>query len=738
MAVGSTAGAGTRRIVYGLNVALQAVIAIAILIFAIYIAQRFNKQIDLTRSGVNSLSQSSRQLLRGLEQPIKITALYGTSRKKDTEGEAQIGQLRDLLLLYDDIGGRKVSTFVVDPVEESARVKEIILGLREKPLYKNDAEPYRLAIEEGAPLVVEITELATTELEKLRELASTNPQLENVPGYVDTRTYLAEVQRSGERLSEELDGFADAEMPPYGRTSKAINEFSARALEFLKYVNGWMERSARSIPTASIDLKQWFTNAPQRMLDPIARLEQVKAMTAALKPVKIEELFAQMQGTAPVIVESDDEAIIVPQFDLWQYLPRDPQAPDEPPERVFEGEAVISSAILRLTQKEKTGVVFVRYGGTGIFDWAPEAMAYFAQQGMNSIPATPYEGLGTELQRRNFVHAEWDVKSSPTPPVLEDVVRTIYVVMPPTPPPPPQPNRPPTNTGMSQADVTRVTDAIASAGHAIFLAGWQKPTVSGLSALGSYAYADYLEREWGISAEIDQLVVPFAENPREDGYYVPRGDPRSLSILRSPQFFELTDHPITAPVQEIPIGLVLTCPLVPAELEDGVATPAELESLGRVTDKNSWGVIDPERALQELSSRDSKGLQPQADAVRAPFDVITLATKTIGDAEQSIIVVGAQEFIADQIAQQRTVIMTEAGPKLVALNPGNVDFLLNALHFMAGNVDRIAAGPRGDDVPRIQGLSDPEAQAWTNAFLAGIWPAFALLIGGVVWFFRRR
>ena len=70
MAVDKAMTASKRRLVYGLNVAVTIVLAIVLVGVVVWVAGAYGGRADLTRSGVNSLSPRTVQLLRGLDQDV--------------------------------------------------------------------------------------------------------------------------------------------------------------------------------------------------------------------------------------------------------------------------------------------------------------------------------------------------------------------------------------------------------------------------------------------------------------------------------------------------------------------------------------------------------------------------------------------------------------------------------------------------------------------------------------------
>jgi hypothetical protein len=71
------------------------------------------------------------------------------------------------------------------------------------------------------------------------------------------------------------------------------------------------------------------------------------------------------------------------------------------------------------------------------------------------------------------------------------------------------------------------------------------------------------------------------------------------------------------------------------------------------------------------------------------------------------------------------------------VNPGNLELFANAAFWLNDNANLISVGPRKSDVARIGNISENGMTAW-KIFLMGVWPAAALVCGGVVYLFRRK
>ena len=115
MAVDTAMNAGRRRLMFGANVLFSIVLAVGVLIMAVYMAGRFRAQFDWTSSGVNSLSPRTVKLVKSIDQNVTVTALYTVLSEYDTLAQKRQDRVGDLLDLYESGGGAPIAAPVLDP-----------------------------------------------------------------------------------------------------------------------------------------------------------------------------------------------------------------------------------------------------------------------------------------------------------------------------------------------------------------------------------------------------------------------------------------------------------------------------------------------------------------------------------------------------------------------------------------------------------------------------------------------
>ena len=313
MAVSGTMDAPRRRLVFGVNVLVQAVLAVVVVIAVLWATARFNYQADLTGTGSNSLSSRTAQLLKGLNQNIRITAVFAEPDKRDVLGEKHRRQLRDLLDLYEQAGGAHVTTRMLDPTVEKAETDKLLQRLLELPAYKDEAKPHQEALTKVAELTDQIKTLANNESSRVEELVKGDPQLARNRNLAIVRTNLRQLGRDAQDIQEKIQDLTHGEIPRFGEAVKQVREYVKNSEALLRDASTWMSTDGLNITGTTPDLRTFFQEAPTRYEQVLSAARDLLKKTEGLKDVKVEELYTNLsrwRTGPPVLVESEHEAAI--------------------------------------------------------------------------------------------------------------------------------------------------------------------------------------------------------------------------------------------------------------------------------------------------------------------------------------------------------------------------------------------------------------------------------------------
>ncbi|MEK6676076.1 MAG: Gldg family protein, partial [Planctomycetota bacterium] len=171
-AKGSSAGGG-RRFLVGSNVAMTIALVIAIAGVLQYFAYRYPAKADMTSTGVNSLSDGTMNLLRGLETPVKLTSFYFETDLEDEDQPRYRRTVEDLLGLYSSTNRGKITTEWVNPLSDHDKVKKLVAELRDKPTFKEELSAHRARLDRyQSELNDRMSKLVSDELSQLASLGA--------------------------------------------------------------------------------------------------------------------------------------------------------------------------------------------------------------------------------------------------------------------------------------------------------------------------------------------------------------------------------------------------------------------------------------------------------------------------------------------------------------------------------------------------------------------------------------
>ncbi len=720
-----------RQWIVGANVLVMVLLAAGLLVFANYLAFTFNKKSDWTSSGVNSLGEKSRKLMNGLEENVTLTSLYRTFQDPEAEAEAKKFRtsIEDILELYQTESPSKVDIAFVNPAKDRDKILALIENLRQKTAYQDEAKKHKEITEEFTKkLSASIHQLLAAEQEKMLALAKDQPDLEKAREYNTILRNCSILVQQDEQVKETVQSLLGDELPKYTNAVDAIKAFYEQtkkvvtlSSEWMADIDNWSKRYQIKPPQNPEDL-EFFKKAPDRCKAVVEQITAALDKAKDLPTLKLEELDRQVRPDT-VIVETKDEARVLGFDDVWPAKQQGQWGQaigNKFEDRRFAGEVQITSAVLQLTRKEKTAVVFVRYGGQPLFFGG-----FMGGQAR-------FGGAKDRLQNANFIVKEWDVATKKQPPEFEDdekPARTIWVLLKPdTPQPPrgmPQPRRP---QQFGPQERQAVMSAIGQELHVLLIAGWQAPPRMPMGPPPGYEYNDWLKSDWGLEVQFSYPVLEAQAQP---------GEPGKFGFMRNPfqiTHHELTQHVISAPLQSLKSLFPEAAPIKESDKKpDGVS----VEDLVVIPEREDMWAESDLMGLSRDWQKNKYVVKGKMDRT-GPFPIAVAATKQRdGKTVGKLVLISSMSFANDQVAMSRGLVPSGNGFMLVQNHPGNMDLLVNAIHWLDDNEDLIGRGI-DRDIRRLDQLKPGPGLTAARVLAVAGWPLLALLAGLGVWFVRRR
>ncbi|MBN1512562.1 MAG: Gldg family protein [Phycisphaerae bacterium] len=703
----------TVRWATGANVGVAVALAVALVAALQWGAYTFDARADLTSTGVNTLSDGTEKLLESLNTEVRLTSLYF---KTDMEAEDQAkyrSAAADLLNLYRGTNPGKVRVEHINPLQDHKKLEEMWKRLQEIPRFQEAAKPYADAIGEfQTQIAPEASKLLSEELQRLggETGALTGGKDDAIVGAM--RNFFKDHQQTLTKTQELVEMAARREVPDYAGALALIRTCYSKLGGIVTDLDESENPQVRSLTAQSPILAELLPAVLERFRPISQKLRDALPAASEMPELEFQRIRAKYTETGNcILVEAvGKDARLITFGETWPLreggmgLNSDSFANHE-----FRGEEKISSAILQMVEEKKPAVVFVRHGGPPLF-----------------IPLGPFGTQAQYLQMRNhltdlnFTVHEWNLAETTTPPEIDPPPSTtLYVVLKPMPSEQTR-GQPPRTPPFGDEQRRAVIEALGENGRAMFLAGWSPSGMGPMPMAGAYEYRDYLQGTWGIDVQADTLVIQaepigpnefrirngceFLSSVTPTGHEIAKG----LSARRSV-------FPGAAPLslaKEPPQGVSLE-PLLISKPRDGL-----------------WGVKDIQ--AYERQQQENRHVRPGPDALTGPFTLAAAATKQ----DARIVVVSSLFFALDDIAFRR--VLVDIGDRYVEVNawPGNVALFVNALHWLAGNTQWMNLG-RPIDM-RVIDIAEGPSLTFVKVLSYGIWPALALLSGGIVWMIRRR
>ncbi len=724
------------------------------------------ENIEETRKEVN-------RLIRGEGIP-RYQEANNRIKSANEDLKRHIEALQDWMRLTEGLVqalGSPDAEFVRTTREKLQEMAALTLRLRQVAGEVNDPsvpEDPAPVLQEYAKAAAKLSSWLNDEFGRASAFAKAHPTLRHHPDWqVQEQIFVMDLPVIPAQVSESLAGNAqqlrqilqarDVPRDQLQNVVRQLREFSARYQERLDEYARRMLRIFEACAGLSDAERQFLAAGAsgEAFKDVLDRLSGLADEIGKLPELKLDEIAESLQQDNIVVVESDakNEVRVVSFDQVWPVA--DPsvrqfvrEKEGEGPRRVFDGDSAISAAILGMvTTKPLATVILV-----GFETQPPPQMRQFQRPSTGPIPLGQLTVLTEKLKAARFAVKQWNLGGSgedggEDPPAPEEGTEPIYVVLPPADTPPVNPMMPqaPQET-FGEAQLARLRKAMGPSGKALFLAVADVMPRQPWSPQASYGYHQMLRDEWGIDVKFNNRVIRGVRDTQDP-------DAFGIDILQW-TFMPLssfTDQPIGAPLKARRLLMAEVCPVVPAEkVPDGVTIEPVLEV--PTTARDMWATDDITDIIMAVSEgRQDSTFRVPANAMRPPFPVILAARKAapapatapgtqpaeVGQAESRVVVMGVGLSFIDGYLSRRVPRLEGKTRTRLATDPPpteNVDLMVNALYWLTGRPDMIAAGPA--PVPLIGEIRPAQQQrVW---MLAAGWAFAVLIAGGVVMMVRRK
>ncbi|HUO07292.1 MAG TPA: Gldg family protein [Phycisphaerae bacterium] len=685
---------------YGSNVAILVIIAVVIITMLMALTAPIRKKWDLTGNGAYSLSGYTQQLLKDVDEKKQKFELINAFPL--TESRQQ--QVQDILDEY----ARASNNIAVADLSQVNR-DQIVQKIKDR--YTSELHPYEDAVADYRKVSADVAKFAKAEAANMGAVAQQ-------PGATEqTQKDAAQMQGLFSDLvpavlsdtRRDVNRYTDTTTPDYGQAVDSIKKNFGQIVKQLTLLSDQKQvGEILSPPVAKLlaDEEKQYAAMLAELKDYLAKLDK-------LPPSKVQDVLNNL-GPDTIVVLGPSSASVVSESSIYK-APTDESSQATP---AFQGEQAVSSALLPMIEPNKVKVVFVS-----------------STSNLHPSTSTNEEGwsdIADRLRSVNFDVMEWappgpptgpdQPPQSPTPPAEGKGV--VWIVFPPDPAnpqmmmmgmPPPSP----------QPVIDAVKKHLDEGGQVLFLADAASNDM--FSQGTGYAYADLL-KPFGIDVESKYTVV--------HNYPDQNGERRVFPQILVSRY---GDHPITKPLQALQTAFVgfgsrnmpgffgaPTYVGVDKQIPAGVDAQVLLES---PNDSDTWA-----EATYNQTAAFNKGTD-----LAAPIPLAAAAVKNNGKPdEQRVVVIACRTIGANTLIEAINARENDrGGAELFMVNPGNAELLTNSVLWLGGYKNMIAVSAKSAAAARIRSIPEGMMLFIHVMLYLGI-PLLALVLGGVVYFFRRR
>ncbi len=701
-----------RWLKYGANVVVSSLIVIALAALLTYLAQAHAKRIDTTIGGTQSLRPQTLNFIQDLKTKIHIVALYprlkGENRQQD-----YYQPVADLLNEYTS-KGKNITAEMFDPDTEKDRFNKLVSDVTNR--YGGEVKGYKSLLEDLPAQSDIISKFATEEAEKFKALPldqvqDSNAQQEIYTAYLTIVSIPAQLKR----LKASVDNDLDQQIPSYKDGVDDARTAYTNISQLLEYFAKYMDsaKSSQSLPKEIAAYAAGASTRPSEsrkavaaMLDRMGHLNELK---------QLNEFRDQLKSNS-ILVMSDSGYKILQFNQVWK-TPESNRfvaaGPDVTPRLTFAGEQQISMAIASLSSGAKRMVVFVRPGGPPL-----AAAAGIGQPGPFAAVAQRLADYNFDVQDRD-VSGQWaQQQEQPTPePTDEQMKSAIWVVL-----------RSPRDSMMGPSPISGMLDKhLKEGGSAMVLLFPQCDAMA--EVLGP----------WGLNAKTDEVIVHEA---------LPPPARRSLDMAENAMqqtqiVFMLNqygDHPLAKPLEGLDFLSAGSCPVSVDSTLPGIKA---VGLLPMPSSPSFWATSDVTGALESHSKlvfnpkANPDGGRPVGDEDNTPAHPLFAAGASEKEDGGRVMVVGSYEFLISDLIELPDNDMMEKHGVNVARLPGNGEFFVDGILWLAHQDALLAISPHALQVARLKDMSQTTLNIWHIGVLTAGLPAI-VIVAGLLVYMRRR
>lgn len=691
-----------RRIRYAVQTSALLFAVTACCVFAVVLADRFPRRLDVTATREHELSPRTLQLIGDLKDRYEIVVAANFA-SLDSAG---VRRTQDVLDNFARASANiKVTTIDVASSHGIAELDALLARLLDR--YKPALEAQRAGLDGAvtkATLSVDSLHTLSDDLLRTRTaVTDSSPNADALRRFLEDSA--ASCRISAKELEDSLARVRDRATATVGKTvvpagddaSADLRKALSGALSQLSRINDGLDALAKA---TDAQVPQAVRESARTVADRAATLRSELGMTIT----GLDALPRTPIGTLARALERSSVAVVIGppgsarsglmSVDLSSLFPAKP-APGVPPSQIdlrARTEELLAGALASLSRADAPIVVLV-HGESQRF--APE----FA----------PFSSAVERLRMRGCDVLEWAPALDADPPAITPVDPggkrpIVYVTI--------------ATAANTQEGAARAAKLAATVGKLI-TAGKQLLISVNPSTLPGSGQKDPMTEfliPLGISAD---TARPLLQQALVGGKRVVSAD----LFIADPH----TDHPIAAAIRGLNVRLPWAVPVRIGLESSGITPIITVDNAGQtVWAESEWVEFRRTPAAQRSQLVNPPANDSSRDDGVGPWTLAAAVQRSAGGGSQRLLIVGCNGWFLDEITQGSTIV--DGRP--VLYNPGNMELLDAGISWLAGQEGAISVSAQARSAPLIPAMPETLMTTLRWTLIGGL-PVLILLIGAL-------
>ncbi|MGE5607816.1 MAG: Gldg family protein, partial [Bacillota bacterium] len=360
-----------RWVKYGANVAAVSLIVTVLVVLVIWLGQITNRRLDLTRSRLYSLKPQTLNVIQNNQVPVKIISLYTRTKPQqldsdemEEEDAAPVDRVQPVADLLEEYKrkGKNIDIETIDPVEQPTKVDQLIEEVTWK--YGGEVKKYKAVMDDYPAIYDQLSKMAADESDKVNKLPLKKITSQDLAvTAVVTIATVRNLPKYLEDTHKAVDKALKQRPPDYKGGVETLERDMA---ELLLNLGKILEDFGRQKDDAKVpqEIRTYMAESLPRYEAMQKLAQNLTKRISELGKLKLDDLKQSLKAKNTILVMGPDDMRVLPFDRVWE-KPDEMRgfSPDGKVKRRFAGERQVTSALLALTNKGKSKVVFIRPGG---------------------------------------------------------------------------------------------------------------------------------------------------------------------------------------------------------------------------------------------------------------------------------------------------------------------------------------------------------------------------------------